>query len=121
MPKFVLVSFLSLSLPISLTFAREGEHDGGSHCNMPTATATAATPAPIPAGSTAANLKVEGMTCAACSTKVQTALLAVPGVTVANVDATKGTAEVGYDAGKTNVDALVAAVNGTNHFKASKL
>lgn len=120
MRQFVIVALLSLTVPMSVAFACEGgEHAAGSHCNMPTATATAATP--IPTGSTAANLKVEGMTCAACSTKVQTALLAVPGVTVANVDATKGTAEVGYDAAKTNVDALVAAVNGTNHFKASKL
>lgn len=121
MREFAIASLLSLTVPTSVAFACEGEHAGGSHCNMPTATTTAAATVPIPPGSTAANLKVEGMTCAACSTKVQAALLAVPGVTVANVDPTKGTAEVGYDAGKTNVDALVVAVNGTHHFKASKL
>ncbi|GDX82919.1 hypothetical protein LBMAG42_47300 [Deltaproteobacteria bacterium] len=117
MRSIILVSFLSLGLPTSLAFACEGEHAAGSHCDMPAASAKA----PIPAGSTAANLKVEGMTCGMCVGKVQTALMAVPGVTVANVDVTTGVAEVGYDASKTNVDALVAAVNGTNHFKASKL
>ncbi len=117
MRKVILLSLISLAVPTSIAFACEGGHADGKHCDMPAASAKA----PIPAGSTAANLKVEGMTCGMCVGKVQTALMAVPGVTVANVDVTTGIAEVGYDAAKTNVDALVAAVNGTNHFKASKL
>lgn len=88
-------------------------------CAMPAAGETAA--APIPAGSTVATLKVTGMHCGACAEKVTAALKGVPGVTVANVSVEKGQAEVGYDASKTNVDALVKAVNTQTSFTAAKL
>ncbi len=90
--------------------------EGG--CAMPaTQTETAA----IPAGSTLAKLKVTGMHCGACADKVTAALKAVVGVTAANVSVETGVAEVGYDAGKTKVDALIAAVNATGSFTATRL
>jgi Cu+-exporting ATPase len=52
-------------------------------------------------------LPVEGMTCAACAGRVKRALLAVPGVTGAEVNPASGQAEV---AGTAAPDALAAAV-----------
>ena len=106
---------LSLVAP---ALACDGKPCDAASCQMPaTSTETAA----IPAGATVAKLKVTGMSCGACADKVKAALSGVSGVTVANVDATAGTAEVGYDAGKTKVDAIIAAVNATGHFTASAM
>lgn len=96
-----------------------GDKPCDGNCPMPASTETAA--APMPAGSTVARLKVTGMHCGACAEKVTAALKGVSGVTVANVSVEKGEAEVGYDASKTNVDALVKAVNTQTKFTAAKL
>ncbi len=87
-------------------------------CSMPATTAAA--PAALPAGSTVAKLKVNGMTCGSCSEKVKTALTTAGG-TVTSINVETGVAEVGYDAAKVKVDALVAAVNATGHFTATAM
>lgn len=106
-----------LSVVISPALACGDKPCSEAACQMPASTDSAA----IPAGSTVAKLKVSGMKCGACAEKVKAALNGVGGVTVANVDVTAGTAEVGYDAAKTKVDALIAAVNATGHFTATSL
>ena len=40
---------------------------------------------------------------------------------MASINVETGVAEVGYDAGKVKVEALVAAVNATGHFTASTM
>ncbi len=97
-------------------FACDGKPCNEAGCSMPAATETVA----LPVGSTVAKLKVTGMTCGACSEKVKTALAGAGG-TVASINVETGVAEVGYDAGKVKVEALVAAVNATGHFTASTM
>ena len=55
-------------------------------------------------------LSVRGMTCADCTSKVEAALKAVPGVTKAEVSLEKNEAMVTYEKGKTTPEALVKAV-----------
>lgn len=84
-------------------------------CNMP-ATNTAQA---LPADGSKVKLAVAGMSCGACADKVAASLKAVDGVKGATVSADTGVAEVSYDAGKTNPEKLVAAVNAGGHFTAS--
>ena len=114
----------ALSLAVSGTaFACDGEKCDKANCPMPTASATApassatATVAPLPEG-TRASLEVTGMHCLPCAEKVKSALLQVDGVKGANVDLATGRAEISYDNKKTNLDALVKAVNKTGSFQA---
>ena len=83
-------------------------------CPMPTSNTAAA---PLPPGTHGA-LAVTGMKCGECAGKVKTALMGVQGVNGANVDHATGKVEVSYDDKKTNLDALVKAVNNTG-FQAS--
>ena len=109
-----------LSLAVSGTaLACDGEKCDKANCPMPTATASTSAPAaaPLPEGARA-NLDVTGMHCGACADKVKSALLQVDGVKGANVDAASGHAEVSFDDKKTNLDALVKAVNKTGTFQA---
>ena len=69
----------------------------------------AATPPPAVAASQA-TLGVEGMTCAACSTRVEKALRAVPGVGSATVNLATERATVAFDATETSPLALAQAV-----------
>jgi copper chaperone CopZ len=117
MLRFVLAAAFAAAIPTSVALACDDPTCDDSHCNMPGESAKA----PIPAGSTVAKLQVAGMKCGACAEKVTAALKGVSGVSVANVDVTAGTAEVGYDAAKTSADALITAVNATGHFTATKL
>ena len=55
-------------------------------------------------------LRVTGMTCAHCQTKVQQALKQTAGVYSAIVDLTTGEAEVDFDDDSTTTGQLVAAV-----------
>jgi periplasmic mercuric ion binding protein len=55
-------------------------------------------------------LSVRGMTCADCTGKVKAALVAVPGVTKAEVSLDKNEAMVTYEKGKTTPEVLVKAV-----------
>ena len=57
-----------------------------------------------------AKLNVEGMSCQGCVASVTRVLKAVPGVDDAVVTLRPGTATVTYDAARTNVDALKAAI-----------
>ncbi|MDR0522994.1 MAG: cation transporter [Candidatus Methanoplasma sp.] len=54
-------------------------------------------------------LRVEGMACESCSSKVRDALSAVPGVSAADADHSKGTAKVVHD-GSVSIEDLLAAV-----------
>lgn len=56
---------------------------------------------------------VTGMKCGKCSTKVLAAINAVDGVKGSAVDHAAGKAEVVFDASKTDLPALLAAINAT--------
>lgn len=55
-------------------------------------------------------LNVTGMKCGACSKKVTNALKAIEGVNAVSVDHESGKAKVAFDEGKTNADAMIAAI-----------
>lgn len=59
------------------------------------------------------SLPVEGMSCAACSTRVERALEKVPGVTQANVNLINGLAEVAFDSKQLSPIAIADAINKT--------
>jgi len=59
---------------------------------------------------TQTELAIEGMTCASCVKRVEKALTAVPGVSLANVNLATERARVDYDAGSADAQALVDAV-----------
>jgi Cu+-exporting ATPase len=61
------------------------------------------------------DIPVTGMTCAACSARVQRALERAPGVQSANVNLMTSTATVSYDPAATSTDALVTAIRGTGY------
>jgi P-type Cu+ transporter len=54
-----------------------------------------------------ATINVSGMTCAACSARVQRTLEKTPGVANAAVDLMTATANVSYDPNATSIDDLV--------------
>jgi Cu+-exporting ATPase len=62
-----------------------------------------------------ATLDITGMTCAACSARVERALTAVPGVSEAVVNLMTGAASVAYDPGRVTPAALTAAVRETGY------
>lgn len=97
----------------SATPAAAGEAKAG--CHMPSAEATTAA---LPADGTHATLAVTGMHCGACADKVHTALIGIDGVKGAKVDLAANKVEIAFDAKKTNLDKLVAAV-ATTGFTAS--
>lgn len=112
----------ALSLYVSgVAFACGDQKCDKANCPMPTAAAGAgAAPtatAPLPEGARA-NLQVTGMHCESCAQHVKAALMGVDGVKGANVDVKSGVAEISFDDKKTNVDALVKAVNKTGNFQA---
>ena len=111
-------TFLAASLLFSATaYACPDGNCDKANCPMPTAS-TAATAAPaLPAG-TQGSLDVVGMKCGHCADQVKTALMKVQGVNGANVDVAAGKATVSFDDKKTNLDALVKAVNATGAFTA---
>ena len=59
---------------------------------------------------TAITLPVEGMTCASCVLRVEKALKKIDGVDQANVNLATEKVSLSFDAGKTNMNALSAAV-----------
>ena len=81
---------------------------GGSA--TPGAVVTAITGAGYTVAPEEITLGVEGMTCASCVGRVERALRAVPGVTEAAVNLATEAARVRYDAGQTELAALIAAV-----------
>ncbi|MCL7411311.1 MAG: copper ion binding protein [Methanosarcinaceae archaeon] len=59
---------------------------------------------------TTETIKVEGMSCGHCQMAVNKAISGVDGVSKVDVDLKDGKATVDYDEGKTNTDAIKAAV-----------
>ena len=114
---FAATSFLSAAL------ACGGEKlaNGKSGCAMAAAqTAQADQQKVQDAAGAKVDLAVAGMTCAGCASSVQAALLKVEGVEAAYVSSTDGKAQVAFDAGKTNLEALIAAVSGAGEYTAAK-
>ncbi len=72
-------------------------------------------PAPTEADPVRCDIPVTGMTCAACSARVQRALERAPGVRSANVNLMTSTATVAYDPAATSADRLVAAIRDTGY------
>ena len=73
---------------------------------------TSAGAAPAAAGGThdAIRIPVTGMTCAACSSRVQRALQQQPGVTDANVNLMMKTATIRFDPGTVTPERLVETI-----------
>jgi copper chaperone len=68
---------------------------------------------------TKAQLTITGMTCGACAAKITEALKQTKGVTAAAVDHETGVAEIAFNADKTNVDALVTAIEKLGKYTAT--
>jgi Cu+-exporting ATPase len=68
-----------------------------------------------PSADATATLAVEGMTCAACSARVEKALAAAPGVTEATVNLATERATVRFDTGETSPLVLAEAVQRTGY------
>ena len=69
----------------------------------------------MPATADRVTIPVSGMTCAACSARVQRTLERTPGVASANVNLMTNSATVEYDAAVASLDALVAAIRDTGY------
>ncbi len=65
------------------------------------------------AAGTKVTMKVDGMSCGACSNKVTAALTGIEGVHAAAVDYQTGEVKVAIDETKTNTEALIKAVTET--------
>jgi len=61
------------------------------------------------------SITVQGMTCAACSARIQRALERTPGVSTANVNLMTGSATVSYDPSSVTPDGLVEAIRHTGY------
>ena len=61
------------------------------------------------------NIPVSGMTCAACSSRIQRALEKQPGVADANVNLMMKTATVRFDPSAVTPDTLVDAIRATGY------
>ena len=68
-----------------------------------------------------AHVAVAGMTCQSCATSVQAALMKIDGVNAAQVSATTGTADIAFDAAKTDLDKIIAAANDALDYEVSKV
>jgi copper chaperone CopZ len=69
--------------------------------------------------SAAALLRVDGMGCGGCATRVQNGLLSIPGVLAARVQLVEGVVRVNFDSARTPVqdilDAVATAGRGNGH------
>jgi Cu+-exporting ATPase len=66
-------------------------------------------------GGDTCTIEVSGMTCAACSGRVQRALEKTPGVTAANVNLMTGSATVDYDVARVSVDNLLTVIRDSGY------
>lgn len=117
------ITLLAASSFVSVALACGGETlaNGKSGCKMAAQQeAMAALESVKTATGDKVELAVTGMTCAGCAGMVQTALTGVDGVQAAYVDHATGTAQVAFDAKKTSLDALVAAVGAAGEYTAAK-
>jgi copper chaperone CopZ len=64
-------------------------------------------------------LQVAGMTCGGCAAAVKSAAKKIDGVKDARVSYKQGTAEITYDPGRTNPDAIAKAITEKSGFKAT--
>jgi copper chaperone CopZ len=71
-----------------------------------------------PAAGDVSTLKVKGMSCSACASKVEQTALKLDGVKTAKVSQPKGTAEITFDASKTNPVAIAKYISDKTGFKA---
>ena len=71
-----------------------------------------------PAEGDVCTLKVKGMACSACAAKVEETALKLDGVKTVKVSQPKGTAEITYDAAKTNPAAIAKYITEKSGFKA---
>ncbi|MEZ4413313.1 MAG: heavy metal translocating P-type ATPase [Gemmatimonadales bacterium] len=69
----------------------------------------------MPATTDRVTIPVSGMTCAACSARIQRTLERTPGVASANVNLMTNSATVEFDAAVASLDALVAAIRDTGY------
>ena len=114
---FAATSFLS----VALACGGEKTADGKSGCPMAAAQqAQASQKAVQDADGTKVALAVTGLTCGGCASGVQAALLKVEGVKAAFVSFESGTAEIAFDSGNTNPDALVNAIAAAGNYSAKK-
>lgn len=65
------------------------------------------------------NIPVEGMTCLTCEVSVNSAVKKLSGIYEVRANAKDQLVRVAYDSGKTSLDEIIAAINGTG-FKAQK-
>lgn len=92
-----------------------------SHCKMKPQDEVAAAMAEVDAAEgTKIALTVTGMSCGSCSDRVTATLKGIEGVNAAAVSHADGVAKVAIDDSKTDVDALIAAIDALGKFKASK-
>ncbi|MEO5826532.1 MAG: heavy metal translocating P-type ATPase [Gemmatimonadales bacterium] len=77
--------------------------------------ATAGEAPPQQGGSGSVTLNVEGMTCAACQSRVQRALERAPGVESASVNLMLANAAVRYDPAQVSTDALIDVIRSTGY------
>lgn len=63
-------------------------------------------------------LKVKGMACSSCASKVEQTVLKLDGVKAATVSQPHGTAEIIYDPAKTNPAAIAKYITDKSGFKA---
>ena len=70
-------------------------------------------------GQTDVTLAITGMTCGACSTKVETAVNKLEGVVATKADYEAGSATITYVEGKVTVEQIVTTINEKTSFKAS--
>lgn len=89
--------------------ASKGGSMGGKGSRAGTAAATAAASG-ASSSTEVAKLEVRGMTCSACSSAVEAALLALPGVSHAVVSLTTQQAEVAFSPAQLSTQQLVGAV-----------
>lgn len=72
------------------------------------------------ANSSALVLSVSGMSCGSCVRHVREALLGVDGVREVDVNLEQGRATIEYDAARTEVEAMVAAVGKAGYAASAK-
>ena len=82
-------------------FACEGDGDGAPTAKQQT---------PAPASATTVSYTVEGIHCSGCTSKIEAAVLKIPGVYTVSVDLEKKTAKVAYDAKKVKLDQIKHAI-----------
>lgn len=113
------ILFVALSLGLTnIAFACGGKPCDG--CDQAHA-AVDATVDVAKADGTQLALAVTGMSCGKCSGKITVALTGIEGVNAASVDHEKGTAQIAYDAKKTNPEALIKAIAAVGHFEATQV